>query len=180
MMRLFITVNMSQEIRDQVTKALPLIKCRFDGKFVPMDHWHITTLFLGEVDEKKIPLIEQAMKTAVRGMILFPLWIEGIGAFPSMKKPNILWGGVKGELQSFNQLYQQLIRAIEPLQIDFDAKPVFTPHLTLARKVRPKTCDENSEIQLKTTHWVVDGLELYQSTFINQGVKYHRVFKTNF
>jgi len=171
---------MNQPIRDQVAKVMPNIKCRFDGRFVPMDHWHITTLFLGEIDPKKLLLIEQAMKTAVKGMSPFPLWIEGIGAFPSMNKPNILWGGVKGELQLLNQLYHQLITAIEPIKIEFDAKPVFKPHLTLGRKVRAKECENMDDIQLKTIHWMVDGLELYESKFINQGVKYHRIFITNF
>ncbi|TCS84517.1 RNA 2',3'-cyclic phosphodiesterase [Tepidibacillus fermentans] len=179
-LRLFITINLEQQIKDQVRMVLPSLKCRFKGRFVPSEHWHITTLFLGEVEEDQIPLIEQSMKEAVKVIRPFQLWIEGIGAFPSLKKPNILWAGVGGDLKPLNQLYHQLIKTIEPLKIDFDAKPVYTPHLTLARKVIPQTCQETGELNLKTKPWTVNALELYQSIFIHQGVKYHRILKTNF
>ena len=181
LLRLFITVNMSQVVKNQVAQVIPNIKSHYKGRFVPMDNWHITTLFLGEVEEEKLPKLEKAMETVSQQIRPFRLSIEGIGAFPSMKKPNILWAGVKGDLQSFEKLYHQLIQAIQPLEIDFDAKPKFTPHLTLARKVVVQgDCEREQDITLQSDTWIVDSLELYQSTFVHQGVKYHRVLKTNF
>ncbi|MFV9510070.1 RNA 2',3'-cyclic phosphodiesterase [Tepidibacillus sp. LV47] len=179
-MRLFIAINMEHSIKDQVGSILPSLKNRYKGRFVPIENWHITTLFLGEVEEGKIPLIEQAMKEAVKKMVPFQLWVEGIGAFPSMAKPNILWAGVQGDLQPLHQLYQQLIKAIRPLKINFDAKPIFTPHLTLARKVIIQPSSKTEEIILKTTPWTVNALELYQSIFTKDGVKYNRIIKTYF
>lgn len=178
MMRLFLTVNMSDSVRDEIGQGIPDIHSHIGkGKWVPKENLHITMLFLGEVERGKLSIIEEVMEEAVDGMKPFHLVVEGLGTFPNPKRPNILWAGVKGDLNDLNRLYQQTIQAIDKTELPFDAKPRYTPHITLARKIEKWFTEE---INLKTSQWEVSALELYESMFSSDGVKYRRVLTKKF
>ncbi|OEG00052.1 2'-5' RNA ligase [Vulcanibacillus modesticaldus] len=178
-MRLFITINMSSQVKEEIVNLMPNIKLKFQGgRWVPKENMHITMLYLGEVPDEKLGSVDKAMFEAIKGIDPFELWVEGIGAFPNTKKPNILWAGVQGELKFLIKLYRQLLKEVQNEGLPYDAKPHFKPHLTLARKI--STIANDDDIFLKTSSWRVDSLELYQSIFINGGVKYKRLLSKKF
>ncbi len=173
-MRLFITVNMSRRAKEKITEVLPTLKAKIrGGKWVIPDNLHITMLFLGEVGEGSLAEVERVMTEAVQGFTPFQLRLEGLGVFPNASRPKILWAGVNGEQDKLNQLYQNLLHQIKKTKLPFDAKPAYTPHVTLARKIGDGF--EEGMMDLKTEEWQVDSLELYQSTLKKTGVIYHKI-----
>ena len=181
-MRLFLTINLNQAIREEVDQSLPLIKQQFKGKFVPKENWHVTMLFLGDVKDQLLPQLEKAMELAIQDVKPFVLYLDGIGAFPSIKKPNILWAGVKGDLEPLQLLYEKLLVEIKKTKIPFDAKPKYTPHLTLARKVERVITngDPFKQISLTSTTWEVNALECYQSVLTSGGPIYKNILDRRF
>jgi len=180
-MRLFLSINLNPQVREEVAKELPTIQRYFKGKFVPKENWHVTMLFLGEVDDHLIPQLEEAMDTAAKKANPFSLYIEGIGAFPSAKKPNILWAGVKGDLDPLQRLYDDLLQELKKTPIPFDAKPKYTPHLTLARKAEILSKENPfDEVHLKSTEWQVNALECYQSILKPGGAEYKNILQKRF
>lgn len=178
-MRLFITVNMDTDVQDEIMDIIPIIKTNIrQGKYVPKENMHITMLFIGEVEDGQVSTVERVIESAVAGIEPFELWVEDLGVFPNEQKPNILWAGVKGELNSLNKLYDQLLSAIKTTGLPFDAKPKYTPHLTIARKIG--TGYQKGAIKLKTMAWTVNSLDLYQSILLPDGVKYQRIFRKSF
>jgi len=176
-MRLFLTVNMDPDVKEEVFKQIPAFKTIVkSGRWVAKENLHITMLFLGEVEKEKLTLVEGVMNKAVKGIDPFNLWIEGIGTFPNEKRPNVLWAGVKGDILELNSLYYQLVAEIGKTELPFDAKPKYTPHVTLARKIDVFPAG----VELKTKGWQVNSLELYQSTFVPGGVKYQRILEKKF
>jgi len=177
-MRLFLTINMSPTVRDEIANLIPRLRANYQkGRWVPKDNLHITMLFLGEVEENKLTEINNVLDESIIGISPFKLWIEGIGGFPNNKKANILWAGVKGEIDNLNQLYQQVIENISKTELSFDAKSEYTPHVTLARKVFESV---SNDFSLKTDEWTVDSLELYQSVFKDRGVMYKKIISKTF
>ena len=178
-MKLFVTVNMSTYIKEEIMEIMPQLRSNItEGRFVPMDNLHITMLFLGEVDKEKLSLVEKAMDESIKGIEPFVLMIEGLGVFPNEKHPNILWAGVKGDIVVLNKLYGKLLENIRKLGLPHDAKSSYTPHVTLARKIGDGY--QKGEISLKSKKWQVDSLELYESLLSKDGIKYQKLFTKKF
>lgn len=178
-MRLFIAMRINHKVKEEIIKIIPLIRNQYrEGKWVPAENWHVTLLFLGEISNDKMSLVRDAMEESVRGIRPFQLWVEGIGAFPNQIHPKILWAGVQGELEPLNILYQKLVEAVDKRGLTYDAKPIYKPHITLARKIEKGIVDQ--EVPLRTSEWKVQSLELYESVSEYSGVKYKKIFTQNF
>ncbi|HSG64689.1 MAG TPA: RNA 2',3'-cyclic phosphodiesterase, partial [Gammaproteobacteria bacterium] len=55
----------------------------------------------------------------------------GIGAFPSLRRPRVLWLGVR-PVAELTALQSHVSRSLEPLGFAPDTRP-YSPHVTLAR-----------------------------------------------
>jgi len=178
-LKLFITVNMDSSVKTDIASALPAIRAKIkQGRFVPVENMHITLLYLGEVDKPSLSTVEDILTTTVIGVSPFELRLEGLGVFPNENNPNILWAGVKGELESLNNLYNVLLINIKNTDLPFDANPKYSPHVTLARKIGSGY--EKGELQLKSRSWQVNSLELYESVSTTSGVQYRRILSKGF
>ena len=62
----------------------------------------------------------------------FNIEASGLGVFPNMKRIQIIWVGLSGELEKLGQLQKRIEESLKPLGFPAEARP-FTPHLTLAR-----------------------------------------------
>ncbi|HLC19080.1 MAG TPA: RNA 2',3'-cyclic phosphodiesterase, partial [Thermodesulfobacteriota bacterium] len=57
---------------------------------------HLTMKFLGEVEESRIDELSRELEAAARDTRPFTLSAGGVGGFPSLKSPRVLWVGLKG------------------------------------------------------------------------------------
>ncbi len=72
------------------------------------------------------------MEQASQGLSSFQLQLTEVGAFPNMRRPRVIWVGIKGEVDKLISWQQRLDDGLVPLGFAKEARP-FTPHLTLAR-----------------------------------------------
>jgi 2'-5' RNA ligase len=102
-------------------------------KWVETANLHLTLLFLGEVEDRELAAICRAT-TAVAGKIdRFTLTLEGVGSFPNMRRPRVLWVGVGDGKEAVLALHAALENELLELGCyRREARP-FTPHLTLGR-----------------------------------------------
>lgn len=98
---------------------------------VKPENFHITLRFIGETLPEKIELIKESLNSAAGASHSFRFLISGIGVFPGLRAPKVLWLGVKdpGELR---ELKVQVDKVLLPL-INSDMDPKFNPHLTIGR-----------------------------------------------
>jgi 2'-5' RNA ligase len=75
--------------------------------------------------------IAEALKEAARGVSPFVLTANGLGGFPNLTRPRVLWVGL-GESQKLNGLHQGIDERLEGLGFERDER-AFNPHLTLCR-----------------------------------------------
>jgi 2'-5' RNA ligase len=97
---------------------------------------HLTLHFLGNLErEQQQQLITEADQ-ALDDVPSFTVRANGVGAFPSLSRPQVIWAGVERS-DALEDLHRRLARAISSAGIAVEDRP-FTPHLTLTRlRTRP-------------------------------------------
>lgn len=93
---------------------------------------HLTLKFLGNVSQEMIQPIEEALKPAFSIQKPFSLTVSGMGAFPSLGKPRVIWAGLSDEARIVVPMATEVEALIEPLGFVRE-KRAFNPHLTLGR-----------------------------------------------
>lgn len=176
-MRLFVAVDVDEKLRER-TKPLLNALSRLNGvKAVEPENLHITLLFLGEVEERRLPAIEDSLSSVEFSP--FTLTFEGVGAFPNEKNPRVVWVGVKdsGELKKLaDSVYEKLKK------LGFRRDKEFAAHMTVARVKRknPEVSDIISKFSSESFGEVeVSNFKLKQSILTPKGPIYKdlRVFE---
>lgn len=129
-MRLFIALDVSEEVRARVAEAVARERAIVDAKWSAPEGLHLTLVFFGELKPEKLEgIIATTTGVAARHGRL-ALQIAGAGTF-SGKTPRVLWLGVAGAVQPLAVLAAELGAGLGVVS----DHPEFTPHLTLARSV---------------------------------------------
>jgi RNA 2',3'-cyclic 3'-phosphodiesterase len=132
--RSFIAIELPEAVKtglQQLQTELTLPQYSF-AKCVAPESMHLTLKFLGNISANKITEITGVMEQASQGVSSFQLQITEVGAFPNLKRPRVLWVGIKGEVDKLVGWQQRLDNGLVPLGFAKEVRP-FTPHLTLAR-----------------------------------------------
>jgi len=132
--RSFIAIELPQELTASLARLrseLERAEHRF-VKWVDPGGIHLTLKFLGNIPFKQVTEITKAIEDATRGIPPFRLEVSGLGAFPNLKQPRVLWVGVGGEMDKLSRMQQNIDSALAPFGFAKEERP-FTPHLTLAR-----------------------------------------------
>lgn len=123
-----------------VTLLDELGQLRADLKPVEPENLHFTLSFLGEIAESARPDIDDALQDATRGAAPFALGLQGVGAFPSARRPRVVWAGV-ADPRPVSELAVRVRAALAARGLPQDEKG-FRAHLTLARVRSERGADE--------------------------------------
>jgi len=137
-MRLFVAVNFPDEIKQALGAFIKDIRQHpADVKWVEVKNLHLTVQFLGSVPEDQVPAIVNALNRSGTGVNPFYLSLSGVGVFPSIERPRVLWAGVSGDTDFLSRLHRQVQKELAQLGFEPEKRP-FSPHLTLARVRSPQ------------------------------------------
>ncbi|MFQ5610610.1 MAG: RNA 2',3'-cyclic phosphodiesterase [Anaerolineae bacterium] len=100
-------------------------------RWVRPENFHLTLVFLGEVPAEQIPELAEALHAVAYEYSPFTLGVQGIGGFPNLKWPRVLWTGFNDSLGILTKLHKTLGPVLLSLGFPPEARP-YTPHLTLA------------------------------------------------
>ncbi len=136
--RTFIAIELDDTHRNAL--ALAQAQLREDPaarsvRWVAPENIHVTLKFLGGVDAGEIPAVERAVAAACAGIPPFTLTMGGVGAFPNVKRPRVVWIGIGGAVETVEQLADKIEAACNALGFAREERP-FSPHLTLGRVKR--------------------------------------------
>lgn len=98
---------------------------------------HVTLKFLGEIDPALIDAIGAAVSTLTERTPAFTLTVEGLGAFPSMTRPRVVWAGLGGGVTVLASLAARIDAGLGDLGLAREARP-FAGHVTLGRVREPR------------------------------------------
>jgi 2'-5' RNA ligase len=93
--------------------------------------FHLTLKFLGEVRSELVPVAERVIARVAQETKEFPLSINGFGAFPTIRRPRVIWIGVE-PTPALRCLKQDLEWGLANHGFDRETR-AFHPHITLGR-----------------------------------------------
>jgi RNA 2',3'-cyclic 3'-phosphodiesterase len=133
-MRTFLALDPGKALHDRIlTLQDQLAECGADVKWVEPANLHMTLLFLGEVEDRDLAGICRATAEVAAQLIPFTLTLAGVGCFPNLRRPRVLWVGVGEGREAVCAMHAALESPLLELGCyRREARP-FTPHLTLGR-----------------------------------------------
>jgi 2'-5' RNA ligase len=132
--RTFIGIDISDTIRENATAMQKeLAKTGAEVKWATPESMHITLLFLGDVDDRELHAICKSVKEVAASEPPFALRVAGVGAFPTPRRPKILWCGITDGADPLQRLNAALEEQMLELGCYRKEERGYTPHLTLGR-----------------------------------------------
>jgi len=131
-MRLFIAINIPKKERNRIYRAArPLREAEYPVRWVESELFHLTLKFLGDVRPAAVPGVEEVIGSVAEKTGSFPMEIGGFGAFPTVRRPRVLWVGADPS-PALRCLKQDLEWALSDKGFDRETR-AFHPHFTLGR-----------------------------------------------
>lgn len=132
--RIFIAIELSDPVkrwlaaaRAALEPAVPAGTVRWvDGKGI-----HLTLKFLGEIPARQADEVRVAIDRAAAGAKSFSITVEGLGCFPNLNRPRVVWAGVRAQAE-LGELQSRLETELEGMGFAREER-AFSPHLTLGR-----------------------------------------------
>ena len=101
-------------------------------RWVDPEGIHLTLKFLGDIEPALVEDVLRAMEQAASGTAPFQLHLDGLGVFPNLRRPRVLWAGVGGDMDALGALQEKVEAAMEGLAFPRERR-AFSPHLALGR-----------------------------------------------
>jgi 2'-5' RNA ligase len=179
--RAFIAVDLEPQTVQRIAEAIDRLRPRIPGiRWLAPANFHLTLKFLGDVDEAKVETIAAALEREFCPFLCFTINAKGLGVFPDLKRPRILWVGLVGD--ELNVLASKVERVLIPFGFAAE-KRAFTPHLTVGRwrEFKGSSKELGDEIAKWSGHDFgrsnVEEVILFQSVLKQEGAVY-RPLKT--
>ena len=132
-MRTFIAIELPQKIIGTLSALQNQLKnTQADVKWVAPENIHLTLKFLGEVDEKKIEKIIQALEETAKDNQPFSIRLCALGAFPKINFPRVIWVGIDAGDEKTKNIAFVLEEKLQKLGIPKEKRP-FSSHITIGR-----------------------------------------------
>jgi 2'-5' RNA ligase len=169
-MRSFIAVKISPEQKQKLTDLIAqLRKTKADVKWVKPENLHVTLKFLGEVDEKLLPAIFEALDKALASSTSFELRLSALGCFPNLRRPRVVWVGIDKGGDELKAMVRMVEDAMAGLGFAREERG-FSAHLTVGR-VRDTTGIESLTNQLGRVSFVTDSCMVDEVIFFQSILK---------
>jgi 2'-5' RNA ligase len=131
--RAFIAVDLPESVKSFLSEAQEALKSYgFGVKWVRPQNIHLTLKFLGDTATADTDKIAEAMTLAAMNCPIVSLTAKGIGVFPNVRRPRVIWAGLNGRVQTLANLQQTLNAHLANLGFATDTR-AFKSHLTLGR-----------------------------------------------
>lgn len=136
MRRLFIAINLPEEIKREIARIITQINANeISIRWLPPENWHLTISFLGyQLDEAISPIIE-SLKETVKNFSAPLMEFEKIIYGPPNKSPRMIWlAGTKETSKILSEIKNKLEDELIKNRVQFKKdNRGFNCHLTLAR-----------------------------------------------
>jgi 2'-5' RNA ligase len=153
MARLFFALWPDQDAAQELAALSQAIASRAGGRAVPAPKLHLTLVFLGEVEARRVASLHQAAgRIAVRP---FSLAFDQVGCFA---RAGVAWAGCRRPPLELLELQSSLQRELAAERFAPEARP-FVPHLTLARRIAKPVAAE----PITPVSWLAKAFALVES-----------------
>ncbi len=171
MLPLLAAAGIDQQIIAPLRQSVP------DAAWVAADRLHLTLKFLGDHPAALVAPLAERLEQVAAAESTFPLTLSGVGAFPGLHRPRVIWLGGR-DAGECTRLAHRVDDVCAAFDIPRDER-AFRPHVTVAR-VRARAPNAAAEEALREAaaplrqEWtiVVDEIVLVRSVLTSAGRRY--------
>ncbi len=174
--RAFLALELPNQALKFLDEILAVLKqSRADVRWTRSGSIHITMKFLGNIEVSRISDVERAIDPVVRSQAPFATSISGLGVFPNLRHPRVIWAGFDDSLGHLEKMAGLIDRELENLGFERETRP-YSPHLTLGRtktdEGQDRLVDLIRNLECKGPSFDVDRATLFQSILSPNGPRY--------
>jgi len=160
--RLFFALWPDDDLRQQLARHSKPLTQATHGRAVPMENFHITLAFLGNVDARQRECIEGMAEDVACPN--FELTLDRVGHW---SRSRVLWLAPENSPEPLIQLVAELHRGISACGLSLGPR-LYRPHLTLMRKAGMAP----EGMSVAPIGWPVSSFVLLRSVPVPGGVRY--------
>ena len=186
-MRLFAAVEIDPSVVATLTEFGAALRRRAQTlaaaariSWVSPEQLHVTTRFIGEVDDKEAAVIAGSLLEELAAEP-FDLVVEGAGAFPERGSPRVLWAGLSAGVAELVALEAEVSSRLVHCGVPREDRP-YRPHVTLARVREPAGLRTAALFEALSTERFgttrVEAITLFQSRTSPKGAVYTALHRT--
>ncbi len=172
--RTFIAIELPAKIVDGLKKIQNELRVAGNNvTWVKPENIHLTIKFLGDIETDKIDSIAGLLEGAAAKSHSFDISVKGVGGFPTIDNPRVLWVGIEESNVNLFALYNNIEDALSAISFAKEERS-FKPHLTLGRikflkdkKGLKERIERFKDITLG--QYMVDSICFFQSTLTPKG-----------
>lgn len=133
LIRTFLAIELPRALLSKIEEVqVGLRSSQADVRWVSLENLHLTLKFFGNIDESQIEPIVQSIDQAVQETPPIHLRAKGMGAFPNLRNPRVIWIGFVEGKEDLTSFQNKLEIEFEKIGFPREDRP-FHPHLTLGR-----------------------------------------------
>ena len=175
--RCFVAIEIPDAVQGRLAQIQEKLRRQIEkGSWVKPSNIHLTLKFLGDVDPVDLELIGETVESVAMRHSSFLLRIGGVGAFPNLARPRVMWTGVKVGKEQVCNLAKDIDLALSRCGFSRETKK-FNPHLTIARMkgrvdLRSHAPQYHQYDRIDGAETTVNTISLIQSRLHPQGAIY--------
>jgi 2'-5' RNA ligase len=179
-MRCFLAIELPPDVIHRLSQlSAHMRRCPVRASWVHAEHMHLTLRFLGDIDDAQASAISLYLRDAFSVSRPFTLLAQAVGAFPTLRRPSIVWAGIGPLTGPLDSVQTHCEHAAQHIGLRPESKP-FHPHITLARiKDHRPPADLTQAIERERTftagEFTVRGVSLFSSELTPRGPNYARL-----
>ena len=189
LLRAFIAVEIPHEIQQAIhSQAVSVLRKTTDSlvRWVSPENMHLTLKFLGDVSPTNVDLLTRMLSAEADSAHCFDLQIGGLGSFPSLRKPRVLYIGIQAPA-GLEALQRGVEAASRRLGYESEDRG-FSPHLTIGRVRQDASTTDQQKIRQALEKIRIDSLgmarvdsvHLFKSDLRPTGSVYTKLFSAPF
>lgn len=164
--RTFIAIAISDVVRAKIAELQLHLKNAGGRVSWPRpENIHLTLKFLGDTDENQVEEIANQLNQMAKSISPFTITIKGVGAFPNLKFPRVIWVGAESEGDQIHQLVRNIEDRMADLGFKKESRP-FSAHLTLGRVKEIKGIEPLIEKMQQVDNFEAGSLAVNEIRFI--------------
>jgi len=156
---------------------------RLNMRWVRPENIHLTLKFLGNISAADTEKAGGAMVASAKQYAPISLEAKGIGAFPGIKRPRVIWVGLTGQMDLLRQLHRKLDENLAATGFLPEKRP-FKGHLTISRvkgRIDPgRLIDAIDEFRgFQSEPFTAETLILFKSELKSAGAVYSKLLSVS-
>jgi RNA 2',3'-cyclic 3'-phosphodiesterase len=179
-LRTFIAFELPEPVKDHLRAIQAELHLIGRGiRWVQPGNIHLTLKFLGDIRPEDLKVVITALDTAVQGQEPIRLAVKGIGVFPGVRKPRVIWAGLSDQVPELLAFQSRLEDILNDCGFAREDRP-FKAHLTFGRVKGALDGQELDQVMRRVGQYEALGFQaeqaiLFKSDLMPSGALYTRL-----